>query len=126
MKVSTKNRAIQWVMVASLAIAVVAFVGGCKSEKSGTGTGSGTSTTQKDVSKDAGTMADMAKDTATKAAETVAGTEQTLCPVMGKPINKDVYVEYEGKKVYFCCPDCKAKFLANPKDYLAKLPQFKQ
>jgi YHS domain-containing protein len=63
----------------------------------------------------------------TKAAtETAAAGEQTICPVMGNPINKDIFVEYKGKKVYFCCPECKAKFEAEPEKYIAKLPQFKQ
>lgn len=54
------------------------------------------------------------------------GIEQTTCPVMnGNPINKNVFVEYQGKKVYFCCPECKAKFNADPEKYLDKLPQFK-
>jgi YHS domain-containing protein len=35
-----------------------------------------------------------------------------------------VFVEYKGKKVYFCCADCKAKFEADPEKYIAKLPQF--
>lgn len=60
------------------------------------------------------------------ATETAAASEQTICPVMGNPIDKDVFVEYKGKKVYFCCPDCKAKFNADPQKYIAKLPQFKQ
>jgi len=52
--------------------------------------------------------------------------EQTICPVMaGNPIDKNVFVEYQGKKVYFCCDDCKAKFNADPEKYIAKLPQFK-
>ncbi|MHC4555208.1 MAG: hypothetical protein ACYSUS_07965, partial [Planctomycetota bacterium] len=38
--------------------------------------------------------------------------EQTLCPVMGNPINKEVFIEYKGKKVYFCCPGCDEKFTA--------------
>ena len=50
--------------------------------------------------------------------------EQTTCPVMGGKINKDVSVEYEGKKVYFCCGGCDDKFLADPEKYIAKLPQF--
>jgi YHS domain-containing protein len=45
---------------------------------------------------------------------------------MGNPINKDIFVEYEGKKVYFCCPECKGKFNADPEKYIAKLPQFKK
>lgn len=52
--------------------------------------------------------------------------EQTLCPVMGTPINKDIFVEYQGKKVYFCCPGCDKEFLADPEKYLPKLPQFKE
>jgi hypothetical protein len=51
--------------------------------------------------------------------------EQTVCPVMeGNPISKNVFVEYEGKRVYFCCDSCKAKFLKEPGKYLARLPQF--
>jgi YHS domain-containing protein len=60
-------------------------------------------------------------------AEAAAQIEQTTCPVMdGNKIDKNVFVEYKGKKVYFCCPDCKAKFEANPEKYVDKLPQFKQ
>jgi YHS domain-containing protein len=53
-------------------------------------------------------------------------TEQTMCPVMGAPINEDLFVEYEGKKVYFCCKGCETKFKENPEMYIAKLPQFKK
>ena len=53
----------------------------------------------------------------------VAG-EQTTCPVMGGPINKDIFIEYQGKKVYFCCKDCPEIFKADPQKYIAKLPQF--
>ncbi len=55
----------------------------------------------------------------------VAG-EQTTCPVMGGPIDKAIFVEYKGKKVYFCCPGCVETFKANPEKYIAKLPQFAQ
>jgi YHS domain-containing protein len=54
-----------------------------------------------------------------------AKVEQTTCPIMGQPINKDVFVEHKGKKVYFCCPGCEQKFQADPEKYIAKLPQFK-
>ena len=50
--------------------------------------------------------------------------EQTLCPVMDTPINKEYFVVYEGKTVYFCCPGCDTMFLAEPEKYLHKLPQF--
>jgi len=54
-----------------------------------------------------------------------AATEQTICPVMEGAIDKNIFVEYQGKKVYFCCAGCKDKFEAEPEKYLAKLPQFK-
>jgi len=54
------------------------------------------------------------------------GSEQNLCPVMGNPINKDIFVEYQGRKVYFCCPSCIEEFQKNPEKYLPKLPQFEQ
>lgn len=50
--------------------------------------------------------------------------EQTTCPVMAGAINKTMFTEYKGKKVYFCCPGCKEKFEKEPEKYIAKLPQF--
>jgi Cu(I)/Ag(I) efflux system membrane fusion protein len=52
--------------------------------------------------------------------------EQTLCPVMGGAVNKKYFIEYQGKKVYFCCPGCDEAFLKEPERYLDKLPQFQQ
>jgi YHS domain-containing protein len=50
---------------------------------------------------------------------------QQTCPVMvGNKIDPNIYTEYEGKKVYFCCAKCKAAFEANPEKYLDGLPQF--
>jgi len=67
-----------------------------------------------------------AKETSTEAADHVVATaEQTTCPVMeGNPIDKAVFVEYKGKKVYFCCKGCPETFRADPEQYVAKLPQF--
>ncbi len=62
-----------------------------------------------------------------KPAEAVAAVlEQTTCPIMGTAINKALFTEYKGKKVYFCCPGCEDKFKEEPEKYIAKLPQFKQ
>ena len=60
------------------------------------------------------------------AEEVVATTEQTTCPVMGGAINKAIFIEHQGKKVYFCCEPCKDKFKEAPEQYIAKLPQFNQ
>ena len=55
-----------------------------------------------------------------------AAVEQTICPVMENPINEQYFTEHKGQKVYFCCPECKEKFEADPEKYIAKLPQFKK
>ena len=58
------------------------------------------------------------------AADAVAA-EQTVCPVLeGNPINREIFADYQGQRVYFCCASCKASFLEAPKKYLARLPQF--
>lgn len=46
---------------------------------------------------------------------------QTTCPVMGGKINKGLYAEHEGKRVYFCCGGCSSSFKKNPEKYLKKL-----
>lgn len=55
-----------------------------------------------------------------------AAVEQTMCPVMVMAIDKNIFTEYRGKKVYFCCPSCKEAFEKEPEKYLDKLPQFKK
>jgi len=50
-----------------------------------------------------------------------AQTEQTICPVMGGRINENVYVDYNSRRVYFCCPSCVAQFKNDPEKYLRKL-----
>jgi Cu(I)/Ag(I) efflux system membrane fusion protein len=52
--------------------------------------------------------------------------QQTVCPVMGGAVNKKYFIEYQGKKVFFCCPGCDEAFKAEPEKYLDKLPQFKE
>jgi YHS domain-containing protein len=42
---------------------------------------------------------------------------QTTCPVMGGKITSESYVDYQGQRVYFCCPGCESSFLADPDKY---------
>jgi len=58
-----------------------------------------------------------------QAAKSSDGAElkQKTCPVMGRPIDKDVFIEYEGRKVYFCCKGCDKKFKESPNKYLPAL-----
>lgn len=58
--------------------------------------------------------------------QTAEPGEQLLCPVMDNPIDKNVFIVYQGKKVYFCCAGCEEQFLADPEKYMDKLPQFKK
>lgn len=46
---------------------------------------------------------------------------QTICPVMGDPINKKFFVDYKGYRIYFCCSSCPEEFKKNPEKYMKKL-----
>ena len=46
---------------------------------------------------------------------------QTVCPVMGGKIDKNVHVDYQGQRIYFCCPSCKETFLKEPEQYMKKI-----
>ena len=46
---------------------------------------------------------------------------QATCPVMGGKIDKAVYVDFEGKRVYFCCKGCPPEFNKDPAKYIKKL-----
>lgn len=37
-------------------------------------------------------------------------------------INPEVFIEYKGAKIYFCCWGCDKKFVEDSAKYLAKLP----
>lgn len=56
-----------------------------------------------------------------KAVAEVAAQAQTVCAVCGNPMNKEIFSDIDGKRVYFCCAECKAKFDADPKTYLEKM-----
>jgi len=45
-------------------------------------------------------------------------TNQTRCPVISGSINKNVYTDYKGKRIYFCCPPCIAQFKRDPEKYM--------
>ena len=55
------------------------------------------------------------------AAAAAEAKPQTVCPVLGGNIDKKVYVDYQGKRIYFCCPGCDAEFKKDPEKYLKKI-----
>jgi YHS domain-containing protein len=48
---------------------------------------------------------------------------QTTCPVLAGNIDKSVYADYKGKRIYFCCKGCDAEFNKNPDKYMKKLQE---
>ena len=51
----------------------------------------------------------------------LAGKSQIACPVQGGPINKELYTDYKGQRVYFCCPACINIFKKDPEKFLKKM-----
>ena len=106
-------------LISGLLLVALVLIDGCKKSEPGT-----TEQTSSEMSQN---MAEPMTPTDETMAKVAAATEQTTCPVMdGNKIDKNIFVEYKGKKVYFCCASCKAKFEADPEKYIAKLPQFQK
>ncbi|MFB0551807.1 MAG: YHS domain-containing protein [Phycisphaerae bacterium] len=115
MNIKMKQLKAMFIMTSLLCVGLIALNGCKKSEPAPSETSAETMQGQEHAA-----MVD-------EAAEAVAAAiEQTDCPVMGGAINKGLFTEYKGKKVYFCCPGCKEKFEEEPEKYIAKLPQFSQ
>lgn len=102
------------VLPVMLVLGALALSAGCRKDKPTAGTPGAVPTKHAAASAPA-------QPAASTAAQMI---EQTNCPVMGGPINKDIFIEYQGKRVYFCCNGCPETFKANPEKYLSKLPQF--
>jgi YHS domain-containing protein len=51
------------------------------------------------------------------------GKPQTTCPVLGGNVDKQVYADYKGQRIYFCCKGCDAEFRKDPEKYLKKLEE---
>ncbi|GAB4150056.1 MAG: hypothetical protein Kow00107_00410 [Planctomycetota bacterium] len=46
---------------------------------------------------------------------------QETCPIMGGKITKDMYVDYKGYRIYFCCGGCPDAFRSDPEKWLKKM-----
>lgn len=55
------------------------------------------------------------------AGDVAPGTAMIACPVSGHEVPRDkaYTIDYEGKKVAFCCADCEEPFRAEPAKYMA-------
>lgn len=65
--------------------------------------------------------AGLAADPTTSWMDRPGHRQQTACPVQGGKINQELYVDYQGQRVYFCCPECIPIFKKNPEAYLKKM-----
>jgi YHS domain-containing protein len=48
---------------------------------------------------------------------------QKLCPVTGEKIDPTVFIDYNGRRIYFCCDSCPPTFKKDPEKYLKKLDE---
>jgi Cu(I)/Ag(I) efflux system membrane fusion protein len=46
---------------------------------------------------------------------------QTLCPIMGGAVNKEVFTDYNGMRIYFCCGGCDTEFMKTPDLFIEKM-----
>jgi hypothetical protein len=46
---------------------------------------------------------------------------QTTCPVMGGKINKKLFVDVKGYRIYVCCNGCVETIKADPDKYIDKI-----
>ncbi len=56
-----------------------------------------------------------------KAKEAQKPGPQTACPVMGGKINKELFVDHAGKRIYACCEGCLPKIRKDPAKYIKQL-----
>lgn len=47
--------------------------------------------------------------------------KQATCPVMGGKINKNIFVDAKGCRIYVCCKGCLDPIKADPDKYIEKI-----
>ena len=50
-----------------------------------------------------------------------AEPDQATCPVMGGPVNRAIHTDYQGKRIFFCCPPCVGQFEKAPEKFMKQL-----
>jgi mono/diheme cytochrome c family protein len=54
---------------------------------------------------------------------TAPAAVNAVCPVTGKPVDPWLALDHDGRRIAFCCAQCRAKFERDPATYLAKLKE---
>ncbi len=65
-------------------------------------------------------------DFTTKASEIKKLNPQTTCPVHGNTINKELFTDYNGKRIYVCCESCISVINKDPEGAIKKLASLGQ
>jgi YHS domain-containing protein len=99
----------RWIPAVAILTGAI-LLAGCRSKEEQVGKFAGSASSQ-------GT----GRSAETAPAETQSAITQKICPVMGGKINPTVYTDHEGKRIYFCCPECIDTFKKDPAKYLAKM-----
>ena len=62
----------------------------------------------------------MSKDSGSMSAQKSVKVSEnnTICPITGEPVDKEVFTVYKGKTYYFCCKHCIKTFLMDPEKYI--------
>lgn len=89
------------IVVVSFSLALI-FALGCGSQKAPENAASETKVEEQ--------TADKSQDHPTEAGKL---KPQTHCPVMGGEIDKSIYVEKDGKRIYMCCEHCREELTKN-------------
>lgn len=66
-------------------------------------------------------MGSLSAEEAVKQSSQEKKAVQTECPVLGGKINKSLFVDYQGKRIYVCCSGCIGKVKADPEKYIKAL-----
>ncbi|MHC1741823.1 MAG: YHS domain-containing protein [Syntrophobacteraceae bacterium] len=57
------------------------------------------------------------------AGNTPGDSRQTICPVMAGKIDKKIYADHKGKRIYFCCSSCLDDFKKDPDKYMKEMQE---
>ena len=64
-----------------------------------------------------------AEEVAPNDAGSQAPKTQTTDAFSGQPINKSIYADYMGKRIYFCCGESRRQFNNDPEKYIKKFQE---
>ena len=53
--------------------------------------------------------------------EEIIDVGNTICPVDGEAVDENVSYVYEGKRYYFCSPECLELFMEDPEMYIEEM-----